>query len=177
MLVVTFPPLCYRAISPCAGTLAAELLEKEQLQWGGWAMRTQAHICINWEKQSEELPHPGEPVDFLPIFFPSPAEEMEGETSHSWLFLITSLFFSIQLTSSSLLLSSTIRHILWEIWVFCVTVLVRECFRWQPVAACARKEIFLSETYFSPLDQDALRGRNMHRSALRTAEFCCQSQH
>lgn len=75
-------------------------------------MRTQAHICINGEKQSEELPHPGEPIDFLPIFFPSPAEEMEGEISHSWLFLITSLFFSIQLTSSSLLLSSTIRHIL-----------------------------------------------------------------
>jgi len=46
----------------------------------------------------------------------------------------------------------------------------------QAVAACARKEIFLSESHFIPLGEDALRGRIMHVSAHGRSEVCCQYQ-
>jgi len=50
--------------------LAVELFERAELQQGGRAMRTQSFVCIQDEQQSEELPHSGEPIGFLPIFFP-----------------------------------------------------------------------------------------------------------
>lgn len=75
-------------------------------------------------------------IDFLPIFFSSLPEEIEGKITHSWLFLIMFLFFIIWLTSTFLRLNSTIWHILWKIWVFSVSMLARECFKWQTTCCC-----------------------------------------
>lgn len=76
------------------------------------------------------------------------------------------LFFCIRLTCSSLLLSSTTRYILWETSCIVLPGLQGNASGdKQPVAAWARKEIFLSESCFIPLGGDVLRGRNMHASA------------
>ena len=58
-------------------------------------MKTWAFVCTQEEQQTEKLPHPGEPIGFLPIFFPPPAEEIEVGISCPLLVFITCFCFSV----------------------------------------------------------------------------------